>query len=176
MAVPRKPRKLDAAALWDYALKTLAMRAHSSGEIRSKLSRRAATPSDVSLTIAKLREYALLDDARFSEAFAASRLQNQGFGRARVLRDLRSRRVAGTTAESAVSQVFAGADENQLIERFLARKYRGKNLAEFLSEEKNLAAAYRRLRLAGFSTAASVAALRRRAQRADEFEPPPDDD
>jgi regulatory protein len=48
-----------------------------------------------------------------------------------------------------------------LIEDFLKRKYRGKQLGAFLAEEKNLAGAYRRLRYAGFSSGASIRVLKR---------------
>ena len=51
-----------------------------------------------------------------------------------------------------------------LIEAFLKRKYRGKQLGAFLREEKNLAAAFRRLRYAGFSAGASIRVLKRYAQ------------
>ena len=37
----RKPRHLDAEGLWNYALRALGGRAHSSGEMREKLGRRA---------------------------------------------------------------------------------------------------------------------------------------
>ena len=37
----RKVRRLDSGALWTYALKVLAGRAHSTGELREKLRRRA---------------------------------------------------------------------------------------------------------------------------------------
>jgi len=95
MAPRAKPKKLDENALWNYALRVLGQRAHSAGELKQKLAHRAQSPSVLSATLAKLREYGFTDDAKFSEAFAAVRLQNRGFGRYRVLRDLRSRRVAG---------------------------------------------------------------------------------
>ncbi len=56
------------------------------------------------------------------------------------------------------------------MEAFLKRKYRGKDLGAFLKEEKNLAAAYRRLRYAGFSSGGSIRALKRYASQADELE------
>ena len=37
----RKPRLLNADALWSFALKVLSGRAHSTGELREKLRRRA---------------------------------------------------------------------------------------------------------------------------------------
>jgi regulatory protein len=161
MAAPRKPKKLDAEQLWEYALRVLGQRAHSANEIRSKLLRRAEHAADVTAAMAKLREYGLADDTKFSEAFAASRLQNQGFGRFRVLRDLRSKRVDQSVAEAVVGKTFANTNEVELIQKYLDRKYRGKNLADFFKEQKNVASAYRRLRTAGFSSSGSLSVLNR---------------
>lgn len=173
MATRRKPKQLDADGLWNYALGLLRTRGHSIGQLKQKLFRRAASVADIDATLAKLREYGFTDDRKFSEAFAASRLENQGFGPARVFRDLRARRVATPVAEGAVKETFGGLDEHQLIENFLARKYRAKNLAEFLAEDKNLASAYRRLRTAGFSSRAVLDVLKRhRDITQEDFEEP----
>ena len=158
--------------MWDYALRALGRRAHSANQLRSKLSLKAESPADVTAVMAKLREYGYTDDKKFSEAFAAARLQNQGFGRFRVLRDLQSKRVSSTVASSAVSQVFQDTNEALLIEEFLARKYRSVDLREFLQQEKNVASAYRRLRTAGFSSSLSLAALKRHGQRSEDWEEP----
>ena len=40
----RKPRHLDREGLWNYALKVLGSRAHSTGELREKLKRRTEAP------------------------------------------------------------------------------------------------------------------------------------
>jgi regulatory protein len=160
----RGVKRLNTEELWEYALRVLAIRPHSEAELRQKLSRRAAAPENVTATLARLREYGFADDRKFSELFAASRLQNQGFGRFRVLRDLRNKRVSSAVAEQAVSEAFAGTDEAELANNFLQRKYRGKNLSEFLSEEKNLAAAYRRLRTAGFRSGVALSVLKRHAK------------
>ncbi len=119
--------------------------------------------------MAKLREYGLTDDKKFSDAFASSRLANQGFGRFRVLRDLRAKQVASPVAEQAVAAAFTGTDEGELAEAFLLRKYRGKDLVAFLKEEKNLAAAYRRLRTAGFTSGSSLSILKKYSSRAEEI-------
>ncbi|HEY7306537.1 MAG TPA: regulatory protein RecX [Bryobacteraceae bacterium] len=170
MAGRRTPSKLDETGLWDYALRLLARRAYSSGELKQKLAARAARYSDVDATMNKLGEYGFADDKKFSEAFAGSRLQNRGFGRFRVLNELRSKRVAPTTAAEAVEKIFDGTDELQLIQNFLARKYRGKDLTQFLQQEKNLASAYRRLRTAGFSSTGSITVLKRYSRKADEWD------
>ncbi len=159
MAAVRSIKKLDAEALWNYALRILGDRAHSAAELRRKLVLKAESPPDVTAVMARLGEYQLTDDKKFSESFASSRLANQGHGRFRVLRDLRSKQVPSTVAEKAVSQTFAGTDEAQLADNYLRRKYRGKDLGPFLREEKNLASAYRRLRTAGFSSHMALAVL-----------------
>jgi regulatory protein len=167
---PRKPVKLDEGGLWDYALRILARKGYSAGEIKQKLSMRAAPGIDVSPVLTKLKEYGFADDQKFSETFAQSRLRNEGFGQARVLRDLRTKRVPPKVAEKAIEKTFAGTSEAELIDKFLARKYRSKDLTVFLKEEKNLASAYRKLRLAGFTSSATVAALKRHAQRAADWD------
>jgi regulatory protein len=169
MASRAKPKKLDSNGLWEYALRALGQRAHSAGEIRQKLARRAEIVADVTATMAKLREYGLADDQKYSETFAASRLQNQGFGRFRVFRELRSKRVSEEIAKKAVEKTFSGTEEISLIEEFLARKLRGKNMAEFLADEKNLASVYRRLRTAGFTSSNTLSVLKRYASSVEDW-------
>ena len=111
-----KARLLDADALLAYALKALGGRAHSTGELREKLRRRAQRVSDVDDVLARLKENGYLDDRRYAETFANSRLSNDRFGPGRVLRDLRKRRVAPTLAERTVRQVYEDVDQQALIE------------------------------------------------------------
>ena len=166
----RKPKLLDQEQLTNYAVRALGGRAHSAGELREKLSRRAACAEDVGVVLAKLREIGYLNDQRFAENFASARLENQGFGKMRVLRELRQKRVAPKLAEQVTEQTFQDTNETDLIEAFLKRKYRGKQLGPFLAEEKNLAAAFRRLRYAGFSAGTAIRVLKRYASRAEELE------
>jgi regulatory protein len=170
MAARAKAEKFDEDGLWTYALRALGQRAHSAGELKQKLARRAESPAALRATLAKLREYGFTDDSKFAEAFAAARLENRGFGRGRVLRDLRSRRVASAIAEQAVEKAFRGTDERRLVREFLNRKYRGKDLRDFLADEKNLAAAYRRLRTAGFGSSSVLSVLKQYSNKADDWE------
>ncbi len=164
------PVKLDGEALWDYALKSLGRRAQSVSEIRQKLLRRAAAPADVNAVLTRLREYGFADDQKFSESFAAVRLQSHGFGQQRVLRDLRAKRVSETVAKQAVHSAYASTDESQLIAKYLERKYRGKDLREHLKDPKNMNSVYRRLRMAGFSSGETLKGLRRYSEAVEEWE------
>ena len=171
----RTRRPLDAEALWSYALKLLSGRAHSTGELRQKLQRRAASPADVEPTLARLKELGYLNDQRYAESFAAARLSGEKFGRARVLHDLRQRRVAPGVAERGVQKIYSDVDEQALIEDWIRRKYRTAPREGLFATEKDLAAAYRKLARAGFRTGEILRALKRFAQNPDlldGFEPP----
>jgi regulatory protein len=160
----RKPKLLDQEALMNYALRALSGRAHSLGEMREKLRRRCLRIEDIDTVIQRLKDAGYLNDRQFAESYATRRLEDQGLGKMRVLRDLRQRRVAPKLAEQAVEKTFEASDELQLIENFLARKYRGKKLGPFLAVDKNLAAAFRRLRYAGFSAGNSIRMLKKYAK------------
>ena len=154
----------------NYAAKALAARAQSMGELRERLKRRAARQDDVPRVIARLKESGFLNDRKFADSFAGWRRENQGLGKARVMRDLMARRVAPALAKQVVDAAYSAVDEIALIENFLARKYRGKNLGELLAEQKQLASAYRKLRTAGFSGGNSIRVLKRYAAEADALE------
>ena len=171
----RKPKRLDAEALWSFALKALAGRAHSTGELREKLRRRAERVSDIDGVIARLKDSGYLDDSRYAEGFAAARLANDGLGRGRVMQDLRQRRVAPALAEKSVRKVYATVDDQALIDEWIRRKYRMADRECLFQDQKDLAAAYRRLLRAGFPTGEIVRALKRFAKNPDlldGFEPP----
>jgi regulatory protein len=171
----RKILRLDTEALWEYALKTLSMRAHSIGELRQKLAGRAARKDDVDVILARLKEHRYLDDRRYAEGFAAARLTNEGLGKSRVIGELRRRRVAPSLAGSTVEKVYEGVDEEALIEAWIRRKYRATPRESLFQEDKDLASAYRRLLHAGFRPGNIVKILKRFAKNPDlldTFEPP----
>ena len=164
----RKKALLSAEGLWNFAVKTLAARAHSTGELRRKLTGKAERAADVEDAIARLREYGYLNDSRFAENFAGAKLENHGLGRSRVLRDLRERRVSPALAQRTVDRVYKEVDEKELIADFIRRKVRTKEpLAEALEDPKILASAYRKLIRAGFSSSNVIQALKRIAKRQD---------
>ena len=71
--------------------------------------------------------------------------------------------------------MYEEVDEQALIEEWIRRKYRMTPREGLFQEEKDLAAAYRRLLRAGFRTGEIVRALKTLRQRPsllDNFEPP----
>jgi regulatory protein len=129
--------------------------------------------------LARLKEVGYLDDRRYAEGFAAARLANQKLGRTRVIQDLRRRRVAPSLAERTVQRVYQDVDEEALIEDFIRRKYRVAPRQGLFREDKDLAAAYRRLLRAGFRSGEIVRVLKRFARNPDlldAFEPPEEEE
>jgi regulatory protein len=170
-------RLLDEPALLAYAVKLLAGRAHSTGELREKLRRRAEQPGSVDAVLARLKDHGYLDDRKFAENFAAARLANDKLGKARVARDLRQRRVAPALVEKTVRKVYQDVNEEHLIEQWVRRKYRLTPRDGLFEEDKDMAAAYRRLLRAGFRTGEILRVLKRFARNPDlldAFEPPDD--
>lgn len=175
----RKPKLFDAAGLWEYALRALGDRAHSVGELREKLRRRAAVAADIEAVLAHLKDSGYLNDRQYAENFASARLSGERFGRARVLRDLRQHRVAPALAEKTVSEVYREVDETALIDEWIRRKYRLAPRETLFRDDKDLGSAYRRLLRAGFRTGEIVGALKRFARNPellDGFEPPPEEE
>jgi len=166
----RSPKPLDIEGLMDYAAKALSIRGYTISELKTRLKKRAARAEDVETVLGRLKEANLVNDRRFAGSFAEWRRESQGLGKTRVLRDLMARRVAPAVAKQAVDAAFEGVDETAMIEAFLKRKYRGKDLGALLQEQKELASAFRKLRGAGFSTGNSIRVLKRYAAEAERLE------
>jgi regulatory protein len=171
----RKPRRLDASGLWEYALKALSGRAHSTGELRQKLLRRAENADDIAGVLDRLKDLGYLNDRRYAEGFATARLTNEKLGGSRVVRDLRQRRVAPELAENTVREVYRDVDESALIEDWVRRKYRLAPRDTLFHEDKDMASAFRRLLRAGFRTTDILRVLKKFARNPellDNFELP----
>jgi regulatory protein len=121
---------------------------------------RAASLPDVDSVIGRLNGIGYLNDQRFAENFASARIENAGFGRMRVLSDLRARRVSGNIAEQAVERALEGKSEAELIGTYIERRMPSIAISGRVEDEKKLASAYRRLRRAGFTSGSILTALK----------------
>jgi regulatory protein len=166
----RAAKPLDQEGLMNYAARALSARAQSLSELRTRLKQRAARQEDVDRVLARLKDAGFVNDRKFAGMFADWRRENQGLGKTRVLRDLMARRVAPAVAREAVETAYQQTDEVAMIEAFLARKYRGKDLGKLLGEAKYLASAFRKLRGAGFTAGNSIRMLKRYAAEADQLD------
>jgi regulatory protein len=154
---PSKP--LAAAALYDYAVAALVRRSLTVAELRRRLERRAARSQDVQEVVSRLRDVGYLDDAQLAESYARVRRDYEGMGRLRILRDLERRGVERKVAEKSVRQTFRETDELGLVRNQIRRRL-GTRAGDLpVNDRKQLAALFRALLRAGFSSAKIVEGL-----------------
>ena len=110
------------------ALRYLGTRAYSVAELKQKLRRKEIPAAAIDETVARLKQLGFLDDRRLAEHYASWLTRNCAFGRFRVERELKARRVDPRAVEPAVDQAFRESDEKALLERALDLKMRGLRL------------------------------------------------
>lgn len=86
------------------AVRLLAARARSTGEIRQKLAAYGYMDDTVDMVLYKLEKEGLVDDEAFARDWAAARARHQ-MGRSRILRELMQKGVGRDTAERAVAEL-----------------------------------------------------------------------
>jgi regulatory protein len=107
------------------ALKRLASKAQSEAELRDWLERRhRAKAQTVDECVNRLREMGLIEDRRFAEAFARSRLSVKPVGRARLAQQLAARKVGRDSVNAALDAVFESEREAELIDLAIRRHAR----------------------------------------------------
>jgi regulatory protein len=143
-------------SLYPVAVKALARRARSSGEIRALLARKKAAKQVIDAVLKRLKENGYLDDARFARAFASSRVEGDLHGKTRVRRDLLARRVHPEVAQEAVRAAFENVDEGKLLRQYLRRKVHVRSPLK----PSAVASLYRRLLRAGFASDTIVRELK----------------
>lgn len=114
-------------------LYSLDRRLHSEKELRQKLYRNYA-PEVIDLAIESIEKLGLIDDKKFAEAFAESRLRTGKKGPRLIFQELLAKGVDRQIAKQAVDRLFNEQDNEIEAARHVARKYaneldtpRGKN-------------------------------------------------
>ena len=153
---PKPKPAPDEKALYEIAVRALARRARSIGELRQLLAKRKAATEDIDAVIARLKEHGYLDDARYARSFVASRIENDRQGARRVERDLGARRVHPELIQKTIRAAYDEVDERELLRDYLRRKVR---LTKPPAKASAVASLYRRLLRAGFSSATIVKEL-----------------
>ena len=148
----------DNDALYEAAVRALGRRARSTAEIRLLLQKKKADKKQIEAVLQRLRGNGYLDDARFARYFAASRLEGDLQGKARVRRDLRGRGVNQEAAEQAISRAYQDVDEVRLLRQYIRRKVR---VTKPLSKPSTVASLFRRLLRAGFRSDTIMQELKR---------------
>ncbi len=154
--MPRSARRLNAEDLYQHAVRLLARRGRTRAELSRLLAPRAADAASLEPVLARLAGHGYLDDRRFAESLARYQHDQEKFGAQRAARELRRRGVAEPVASAALRQVYAPRDEAALLAAYLRKKR-----LTAPAEPRAAARLFRRLRLAGFTSPAICACLRR---------------
>ena len=107
------------------ALKILAARSCSEGELRDKLAAKGwAEASAIENCIERLKELNYVNDDLFAPSYARYRVGLKPLGRARLARELALRKVSQTRIDNALDLVFGEVGEESLIDRAIERRIR----------------------------------------------------
>jgi regulatory protein len=155
-----KPRAfLNAAGLYEYAIRSLGRAMRSEADLRRLMLRRVEPGEQgeaaVEAVVLKLREYGYLNDAAFAETFARLRQQNEKFGVRRVRQDLQQKGIHTDLITETLEARYGQTDEEALAREHLERKRLRKP-----ENEKETARIMRRMVGAGFSTGVIYKILR----------------
>ncbi|HEX7139582.1 MAG TPA: RecX family transcriptional regulator [Vicinamibacterales bacterium] len=121
--------------------------------------------------IARLSEEKAIDDTRVAEAIARTQTSVRGRGRQRVRMEIERAGIDKSTARRVVEEVFAGLDDDALLEAALSRLSRPSRRprsAGAMTDDRQLARLYRRLVAEGFDADRVRASLRRHKREEDQ--------
>ena len=162
MAFSRPKRKsYSEDELYEYAVAALARRMRTVAELKRMMRARVEnTESEyaqtlIELVIRRLKDQGYLNDSQYAASFSSLRRDNQKFGRARVVTDLKAKGVHGDLISKAVDTAFEGIDEERQ-----AREYLRKKRMKQPKDQKQAARIFRQLVRAGFRTKTIIAILK----------------
>ncbi|MGA2966479.1 MAG: regulatory protein RecX [Terriglobales bacterium] len=159
-----RPRKLfTEGELYNYAVGALARRMRSVAELKRLLRNRVEADTEfgqtlVELIVVRLKDHGYLNDAKYAAAFSSYRRDNEKFGRARVVTDLKAKGVHGDVIEKAVSSVYDDVKEEDLARAYLRRK---RLLKPKDRDQRQAARIFRQLMRAGFTSKTIFAILKK---------------
>ena len=141
------------------ALRMLAMRELSEGQIRQRLSRRGHDDDAIDAAVTRLKADKSLDDSRVAGAIARSETSIRKRGRLRVKRRIEAAGISPSIAQRAVEDVFADIDSDALMSAALDKRLRGR---EHIEDEREFHRLYRFLTGQGFESDRILKLLRAR--------------
>ncbi|HXJ95979.1 MAG TPA: regulatory protein RecX [Terriglobia bacterium] len=150
-------------AAFQIAIRSLAARPYSVAELKQKLRLKRVTSKAIEETVTRLKKLGFLNDRKLAEQYASSLARNRAFGRFRVERELRARRVDPRSVEPALKAAFEEIDERGLLERVLDKKIGSLRLPLTRARLASLLAGLRRR---GFRTEDIIRAVRARPELA----------
>jgi regulatory protein len=131
------------------AVRLLAAKPRSTGELRERLLEKNWTNAEIVETVLqKLEEFKFVDDAQFAHDFAASKLRQKPVGKRRLQQTLSQKQLDKETVETALEQVYEETPESDLVEEAIKKRIRLKGFPQDRDETKKF---YDYLMRQGFS-------------------------
>ena len=109
---------------YNYALNLLGARPYATSALRRKLIQKQYPAADADDAIRRLVDNGLLDDAKFAEQYARSKITTTGASKRRLQQDLYRKGIKGDLATTAISNVLEQEeiDPAVMIERVAKKK------------------------------------------------------
>ncbi len=119
------------------AVKLLAAKPRSIGELRERLLEKAWTNDEiVNRVIAKLEEYGYLDDQKYAGDLALSKLRQKPQGKRRLQQAMSQKKLDRETLDGAIQSAFEKMPETELIDRAIEKRLRLKGKPETRDDTK----------------------------------------
>jgi regulatory protein len=109
---------------YDYALNLLSARPYASQALHRKLIQKQYSAADANDAIRRLVDNGLLDDAKYAEQYARSKILTTGASKRRLTQDLYRKGIKGDVATDAIANVIEQEeiDTDAVIERVARKK------------------------------------------------------
>lgn len=119
------------------AVKLLAAKPRSIGELRERLLEKNWTNNEiVDRVIGKLKEYGYLDDEKFANDLAISKLRQRPQGKRRLQQAMSRKQLDRETVDAAIRSAFEKMPESELIEQAIQKRLRLRGNPETREEAK----------------------------------------
>jgi len=106
----------------EYALKLLEYRERSEQEIRNRMGRKEYNQELINKTVRFLKDQNLLNDRRFAQIWAESRLR-RSYGRWKVQADLNEKGVKEEIIEETLKELYSKVNETQMALDLIQKKW-----------------------------------------------------
>ncbi|HJQ11605.1 MAG TPA: regulatory protein RecX [Gemmatimonadaceae bacterium] len=115
---------MNRVSAYNYALNLLAARPYSTSALQRKLIQKEYPAADADDAIRRLVANGLLDDAKYAEQYARSKMLATGASKRRLTQDLYRKGIKGDVAAAAIENVVADEeiDTGVMIERVARKK------------------------------------------------------
>jgi len=133
----------------DRAIRLLAAKPRSVGELRERLLEKSWTNSHiVGEVLLKLEEYKYLDDKQYAKDLATSKLRQKPQGKRKLKQTISQKKLDKETVDEAITYAFERMPETELVETAIEKRIRLKGIPESREDLKKF---YDHLLRQGFS-------------------------